>query len=147
MHLFVAPVVWWRYCALFDITYHRMSNTSHFRQQTTGTKNKCIDRFYIKVIDLRIRARMDKMTMNRPLHSVVRHSQNSTLHVLISKQNWCIYTVHLLCTKRYTRQECRDLLMIIISSNKTDQFYYHNIFVHIANIIIPIWRYVSFHIN
>ena len=46
-----------------------MSNTrveyiAFFRHQTTGTKIKCIDRVYIKVIDRRIRDRMDKMTMN-----------------------------------------------------------------------------------
>ncbi len=44
-----------------------LSNTSYFRNQTTGTKNKCIDRVYIKVIDHRLRDRMDKMTMNQPL--------------------------------------------------------------------------------
>ncbi len=44
-----------------------MLNTSHFRHQATGTKNKCIDRVYIKVIDCRIRDRMIKMIMNRPL--------------------------------------------------------------------------------
>ncbi len=65
--LIFVPVVWWRNCILFDIEYHTTSNTWHFRHQTTGTKNKCIDRIYIKVIDRRIRYRMDKSTMNRPL--------------------------------------------------------------------------------
>ncbi len=45
-----------------------MSNKVQFRHQTTGTKNKYIDRVYINVIDREIRDRMDKMTMNRPLH-------------------------------------------------------------------------------
>ncbi len=47
---------------LFDIAHHTTSNTLHFRHQTTGTKNKCIDRVYIKVIDrtCRIRDRMEK---------------------------------------------------------------------------------------
>ncbi len=56
-----------------------MLNTSHFRHQTTGTKIKCIDRVYIKDIDRRIRDRMDKMTMNRPL---VYRSLESTLIVI-----------------------------------------------------------------
>ncbi len=45
-----------------------MSYTWHFRHQTTGTKHKYIDRAYMKVIDRRIRDRMDKMTMNRLIH-------------------------------------------------------------------------------
>ena len=45
-----------------------MSNTSHFHHQINGTKTKCIDRIYIKVIHRRIQDRMDKMTINRPLH-------------------------------------------------------------------------------
>ena len=59
MHLLFVPIV-----------RHRISNDVEyiaFRHQTTGTKNKCIDRVDIKVIDRRIRDRMDKMTMNRPL--------------------------------------------------------------------------------
>ena len=54
---------------LFDIEYHTMLNTTYFRHQATGTKNKCIDRGYIKLINRRIQIqnRMDKMTMNQPL--------------------------------------------------------------------------------
>ncbi len=44
-----------------------MSNKVQFRHQTIGTKSKCIDRVYIKVIDCRIRDQMDKMTMNQSL--------------------------------------------------------------------------------
>ncbi len=67
MHLLFVPVGWWRNYTLFNIAYHTMSNTSHFRHQTTGTKNIYIDRDYIKVIDHRIWDRMDRMTMNWPL--------------------------------------------------------------------------------
>ena len=51
-----------------------MSNTSHFRHQATDTKNRCIDRVYIKVIDRRIGDQMDKMTMKRPLESCCTES-------------------------------------------------------------------------
>ncbi len=44
-----------------------MLNTWQFHHQATRTKNKCIDRVYIEVIERRIQDRMDKMTMNRPL--------------------------------------------------------------------------------
>ena len=63
--LIFVPVVWWWSCTSFDIEYH----TSHFRHQTTGTKNKCIDWVFIKVIDSRIRDQMPKKTMNWPLES------------------------------------------------------------------------------
>ena len=49
-----------------------MSEKVQFRHQTTGTKNKPIDRVYIKVLDRRIQDRMDKMTMNRPQVSLER---------------------------------------------------------------------------
>ncbi len=44
----------------YDVEY-----IAFFCHQTTGTKIKCIDRVTIKVIDRRIRDRMEKMTMNR----------------------------------------------------------------------------------
>ena len=73
MHLYFVPVAYWRKCDVFYIVWYPMSNKLQFRHQTTGSKDKCIDRVHIKMIDRRIRDRMDKMTMNRPystLHDV-----------------------------------------------------------------------------
>ena len=43
---------------------YAMLNKVQVHHQTTGTKNKCIDQVYIKVIDHRILDREDKMSMN-----------------------------------------------------------------------------------
>ena len=54
-----------------------MSNTSYFNHQAVGTKNKCIDQVYIKVIDRRIPDRMDKKTMNQHTHNEMCESTHS----------------------------------------------------------------------
>ncbi len=45
-------------------------------------KRKCIDRVYIKVIDCRIQDRMDKMSMNRPLHYVWLQTTEAKMHIM-----------------------------------------------------------------
>ena len=55
-----------------------------FRHQTTGTKNNCIDRVYIKVIHRNIPDRMNKMTMNRPLYIQIRYHADTKPIIIIT---------------------------------------------------------------
>ena len=70
--LFASNAYWWKY-NVFDIVQYAMYKVQfcHIKLcQTRGTKSKCINGVYIKMINCRMQDRLNKMSINRSLSEV-----------------------------------------------------------------------------